>query len=150
MKELKPLPGFSVTALLFLLFFTSCNPVISQFSQHAYKETTSLKVDALLLMDKATENYEKHREEADLLHRNLMKLMEYERNRPLNQVTRDMWEILTDPEGNLLGSFLKRWENQGPQNAAYIVQKKKQVGNAFDQIAQLESKKTKPEDLTAP
>jgi hypothetical protein len=150
MKEPTPLPGLNVATLLFLLFFTSCSPVISQFSQHAYKETTSPKVDALLLMDKATENYEKHREEADLLHRNLMKLMEYERNRPLNEVTRDMWEILVDPEGNLLRSFLQRWEKQGPQNAAYIVQKKKQVGNAFDQIAQLESKKLKPEDLTAP
>jgi len=45
------------------IFLGSCAPLISTFDQYAYIQTTSLKVDALNLMDRATEDYTAHEQE---------------------------------------------------------------------------------------
>jgi len=54
------------------------------------------------------------------------------------------WELLYNPEGNLLGGFLKKWEteNQG-QSPAFLDGVKKLVAAAFDEIIKLESRKVK-------
>lgn len=148
-RNVRPLLIPVLTSLL-ILAGTMCAPTISRFNQHAYVQATSLKVDALMLMEKGTEDFEKHREEVTQLRSDLQKMVEFERNRLHNEVSLQMWELLTNPEENLLGGFLKRWEEKGPVSAYYIQEKKKQVGFAFDQIAQLESKKIKPENVSTP
>jgi hypothetical protein len=45
---------------LLLLAATACGPTISEFNARAYEQATSLKVEALALMDKATAPYAEH------------------------------------------------------------------------------------------
>jgi hypothetical protein len=68
---------------------------------------------------------------------------EYEKNRPKNEITLKMWDVILNPDGHLLGGFIKRWKNEKKLNAVFIQEEKKMVGEAFDQIAGLESHKIK-------
>ena len=74
----------------------------------------------------------------------LDKAYEYDRGRALNKITVAQWDILRDPNRNLVGGFLKLWKAKGSLSAVFVAEKKKQIGDAFDQIIQLESGKTKP------
>ena len=51
---------------------------------------------------------------------------------------------MNDPEGALLGGFLKKWtaENKG-QSPAFLAGLAKNVSDAFDQIIKLENTKVK-------
>ncbi len=120
---------------------------ISQFDQYAYVQTTSLKVDALQVMDMAVDEFNNHHDEVLKLKANLQKIYEYEKNRPNNEITLKMWEKLLDKDDHLIGGFLIKWEEQGTQSEIFIREAKKIIGPAFDQIAQLESKKIKPSEL---
>jgi uncharacterized membrane protein len=138
--------GQKIFLLTFFISVFGC-ATISQFDQYAYVQTTSLKVDALGLMDLAIDDYSEHADEVAELKANLQKIYEYEKNRPKNEITVKMWEKLLDRDGHLIGGFLAKWENQGKQSQVFITEAKKIIGPAFDQIAQLESKKIKPSEL---
>ena len=135
-----------LTLLVVVLSFTAC-ATISSFDQYAYAQTTSLKVDALNTMDLATGNYSTNEKTVQELQTKLQKAYEYEKNRPKNEITLKMWTILLDSNGHLLGGFITRWEKEQKLNAVFIQEEKKIVGDAFDQIAGLESQKIKPTDI---
>ena len=59
-------------AVIMLLTFAHC-AVISPFSQHAYMQTTCLKVDALNVMGMAEDSYSAHEAEVATLKTNLQK-----------------------------------------------------------------------------
>ncbi len=138
--------GQKLLLLSFFIAFISC-ATISQFDQYAYVQTTSLKVDALQIMDLAVEAYDDHTDEVLKLKADLQKIYEYEKNRPNNAITLEMWEKMLKEDGNLIGGFLARWEEKGTQSKVFINEAKKIIGPAFDQIAQLESKKIKPSEI---
>ncbi len=94
-------------------------------------------------MDKATSGYDEHQKEIEALVNELDKAYEYDRGRQLNKITVAQWDILRDPNRNLVGGFLKIWKAKGSLSATFIAEKKKQIGDAFDQIIQLESGKLK-------
>ena len=131
-----------MTMLVVLLTFAACAS-ISTFDQYAYTQTTSLKVDALNTMDLATTDFASNEKAVQELQTKLQKVYEYEKNRPKNEITLKMWNILLDTNGHLIGGFLKRWENEKKLNAVFVQEEKKIVGEAFDQIAGLESHKIK-------
>jgi len=133
--------------LLIILTFASCS-TISRFSQYAYIQTTSLKVDALSIMDLAIDNYSSHQNSTLELQINLQKLYEYERNRPKNEITIKLWDKLLDPKGHLLGGFLTRWQQEEKLNDVFIGEAKKLVSDAFDLIAGLESNKIKSKEIS--
>jgi len=135
-----------LTLLVVVLSFTAC-ATISSFDQYAYAQTTSLKVDALNTMDLATGNYSTNEKTVQELQTKLQKAYEYEKNRPKNEITLKMWTILLNSNGHLLGGFITRWEKEQKLNAVFIQEEKKIVGDAFDQIAGLESQKIKPTDI---
>ncbi len=120
---------------------------ISTYDQAAYEHATSAKVDTLTLMDKATGNYDDHLKEIEALSTELNKAYEYDRGRPLNRITVAQWDILRDPNRNLVGGFLKMWKSKGSLSATFIAEKKTQIAEAFDQIIQLESGKIKPSQV---
>ena len=126
---------------LFSLFIFGCSPIISTFDQVAYSSVTSLKVDALALMDKSTEDYSAHANEVTALQLELDKAIEYDAHRPHNLITNEQWKLLSDPAGHLLGGFLAKWKREGKESPAYVTDKKKQIGESFDQISELEIKK---------
>ena len=136
----------SIAFLFGLVALVGC-ATISNFDQQAYIYTTSVKVDALNVMDLATTDYTAHSKEVKELQTQLQKIYEYEKNRPKNEITLKQWDILLDPEGHLLGGFIKRWEMQKTLSKTFVIEAKKLVDKAFDQIAGLESKKIKASDI---
>lgn len=132
--------------LLAILPLLGCS-TISSFNQQAYLQTTSLKVDALNLMDSATVEYSKYETQVNDLQIKLQKAYEYEKNRPKNEITVKLWDTLLNKEGHLLGGFLVRWKTQGKMGQTYITEKKEQVASAFDIISGLESEKIKPSSI---
>ena len=148
MKEIRfPNKIKGITILLVMLTLIGCNS-ISRFSQYAYVQTTSLKVDALIVMDLAKDDYSNHQQNIQQLQTNLQKIYEYEKNRPNNQITLKLWDKLLNPEGHLLGGFLIRWQQEQKLNETFITEAKKLVSDAFDIIAGLESKKIKPKEVS--
>jgi len=139
--------------LILLLFLGSASLIQSScvttapYDQYVYKESTSLKVDALKLMDKAEKPYNTQEKEIDKLTDQLDKLYEYELHRKKNQLRIQMWELLRNPEKNLLGGFLARWKKEGQLSPGFITEAKIIVGKAFDQLAELESGKLTPKEL---
>ena len=132
-----------LVSLLMVLMLTACGMTISSYDQQAYTQTTSLKVDALNLMDSAGDNYEKQAAAVQNLQINLQKAYEYEKNRPKNDVTVRLCDKLLDKNGHLLGGFIERWKTEKRLGSTFISNCKDQVGEAFDMISGLESKKIK-------
>ena len=133
----------SFFVLSILILIASCAST-SHYDQYVYTQTTSIKVDALNVMDLATEDYSLHQQEVKQAITNIDKTYEYERNRKNNSITIKLWDKLKDTSGHLFAGFVKRWKNEGKLRPVFIQESKKQVGEAFDIIAQLESKKIKP------
>lgn len=102
-----------------------------------------MKVEALALMDKATEPYENHKKEVEELQTKIEKAYEYVKGQPKNEFSARQWEILKDPERNLLGGFLKRWKKESTLSNVFIKEAKGLVADAFDTISGLESGKIK-------
>jgi hypothetical protein len=125
------------------LSFTAC-ALIANYDRVAYEHATNAKVDTLALMNKATDSYEAHEKEVEALTNELDKAYEYDRGRQLNKITAAQWDVLRDPNRNLVGGFLKIWKTKGTLGATFVAEKKRQVAEAFDQIIQLESGKTRP------
>lgn len=132
---------------LALFVMSGCRTFMSVFDQYAYQQTTSLKVDALNVMTLATDSFSRHQQEVALLETNLQKIYEYERNRPKNEISVRMWDLLLKEDGHLLTGFLRRWQQKATLSKAFVDNQKKIVGDAFDQISGLESGKLKAKDV---
>jgi hypothetical protein len=133
--------------LIAFLGASSCAPVISPFSRQAYLYATELKVDALKVMDRAELSFGENEDRVEKLKTDLEKAYEFARGRPNNAHSTRQWEILIDPNSNLLGGFLKRWEAEGRLSYAFITESKRLVSAAFDAVIGLESGKTRPDEL---
>ena len=97
--------------LLGSLLLTACSSV-SVFSPEAYKQAVDLKIESLNLMSAATEPYSDYEEEVAYLKTELEKAYEFAKGRPNNEISTKQWEILIDENRNLLGGFLKRWQDE--------------------------------------
>ena len=129
------------------MFLSGCS-LIAHYDQVAYQHATNAKVDTLALMGKATGSYDEYQKEVEALVTELDKAYEYDRGRQRNKITVAQWDILRDPHRDVVGGFLKMWKAKGSLSATFIAEKKKQIGDAFDQIIQLESGKLKPAKVT--
>ena len=104
------------------------------FVHHSYTQTTSIKVDAMNLIDMATEDYQSHQKEVLAVQSSIQKIYEYEKHRPKNEITVKQWEILTD-SSRILGRFITKWKTEKTLGKVYIEDKKKNIAFVFDQIA---------------
>lgn len=125
----------------------SCS-TISKFDQYSYTQATSIKVDALNVMNYASDQYSLHEADVAKVKTEIDKIYEYEKNRPKNQISDKMWGIIRDTSGHLFGGFIKRWQREGKLDAVFIKEAQGLVGESFDQISQLESGKIKPSQIT--
>lgn len=132
----------SLVVLGLLVSATGCAS-ISRYDQYSYMQAVNLKVDALKTMDSAVESYPSHKSEVQEIQTRAEKAFEYEKGRPKNQVTADMWKVMLDPKGGLLGGFFALWEESGTVSPIFVQEKKKQVAVGFDEIIGLESEKIK-------
>lgn len=132
--------------LMLYVFQQGCGPSISLFNERAYNLATSLKVETVTLMDKATEPFDKYAEQVEMLTVNLKKAYEYAAGRADNELSAEQWKILIDPEKNLAGGFFKRWQEQQTLNKIFIDEARRGlIAPAFDLIIGLEAGKIKPE-----
>ena len=132
--------------LLCLLALSACAG-ISPFNQQAYENATAAKAEALLLIARATEPFAEHRPAVEALKVRISFGYEYANGLPKNRHTTEQWAILIDPQKNLLGGFLKRWEEQSQLSPAFVENASQLIAEAFDAIIGLESGKIKPKDL---
>ena len=130
----------SIFLLLLLCTLGGC-VTTARFDQYAYIQTTSIKVDALNVMDLATEDFSLHKDEVKQVVTTINKVYEYERNRKSNEITLKLWDKMRDTSGHLFMGFVERWKKNGKLRPVLIQESEKQVGEAFDVIAQFESKK---------
>ena len=128
--------------LLSCLLLASCS-TIATYDQIAYEKATDAKAETLLLMDQATGAFSSHETEIQSVTLTLEKAYEYDRGRARNSITVKQWEILLDPNRNLVGGFIRRWREKGSLRPAYIAEKKTDITEAFDQIIELERGKPK-------
>ena len=133
----------SMTVLFVAFLMSSCASTIAVFDQRAYENATSLKPAALTLMDQATEPFADHSAEVRTLMTSVEAAYEYANGIPKNQPSAIQWRILKDPDGALLGGFLKLWEDKGTLLEGDIKANKKNVSDAFDTIIELEAAKIK-------
>ena len=137
-----------VGALLVATALLSACSTISSYDQTAYANATSLKVDTLHLVGQATGSYIDHTKEIAELNLKLDKAYEYDKGRPLNQKTLQLWEQLLvekadDLDSGIYPRFLHLWQKQGAISPAAVTGKQQRIALAFDQIIGLESGKTK-------
>lgn len=131
-----------IFTLFLAIFLLNCT-TISPFNETAYQQATSIKATALLLMNHATEDVSAYSKEIDSITLDMEKSYEYAKARPQNEESTKQWEIIKDPNKDLLGGFLKMWKDKGHLSQYFITEKKKQIGDSFDSISKLEIKKIK-------
>lgn len=130
-----------LATIIFTISCTSTKTAI--FDHYSYQKTTEIKVESNFLLGKANENFENHKVAIEKLNMNLEKMVEYEKNKPNNEITFAMWKVLNDKEKNLLAGFLKKWEEKGKLSPIFIEEAQKQTNEALDLIIQYETKKDK-------
>jgi hypothetical protein len=130
-------------ALLFSLVFAlaACDPLISPFQEQAYENATTLKAQSLALIAKSGEPYSSHREAVEKLLVDVDAAYEYADGLPKNEVVSKQWDILRNPDGNLLGGITRRWRSSGTLRPFFREEVAIQVGDAFDTIICVEINK---------
>ena len=98
-------------------------------------------------MSKATEGYSKHAGEVDSLKKELRFAYEYAMGRPGNNEVTNRWEVMINPDRNLIGGFLRIWKEDLILSPVFVNEARGVIGEAFDTIIGLESGKIKPSQL---
>jgi len=134
----------TITILLLSITLFSCNSLkTAVYDQYSYEQTVSIKVEAANLMDQASTPYTNHLKEIGELGLDIQKILEYEKNKPDNEITYAMWQLLADKDKNLLVGFFKRWQEKGQLNTVFVEEAKSQIMKAMDLLLQYEIKKDK-------
>lgn len=145
MKTLNRNTSLLIVSII-ITFLSACSS-ISEFSQYAYQQAVDLKVESLDLISNADQPFEDFAGDVYSLKIELSKAVEFAKGRPNNEISTKQWEILTDENRNLLGGFLKRWEEEDTLSPMFVDEAKKIISDAFDTIIGLESGKIKPSEI---
>lgn len=129
------------SGIALLAALAGCQPLISAYDHAAYQNATSLKAQVLALADRSTGQFKANEQRVEAVLLELDKAYEYAAGVEANKVSARQWEILKDPEGDLVGGFVRTWRAQGALSTAYIANKKRQLAQAFDYIICLEANK---------
>ena len=70
-------------------------------------------------------------------------MVEYEKNKPDNEVSYAMWNVMANKDKNLLAGFFKRWKDKSQLSSIFIGEAKIQVAEALDLIVKYEAQKNK-------
>jgi hypothetical protein len=137
---------FFITLFSISFSFQSCNPAKGMPAMDTFSmdQNEIIKNQVLSLMKKGGKNYVDVASDVMSLKNTITDQISYERDRGENNMkTVQMWETMMDPNQNLLGGFLNRWENDGKLNGVFIKEAARVVGKNFDKIISLEKKKKK-------
>lgn len=140
MKQLK---SISIILLFSSLFFSCSSLKTAVYDQYSYQKTVEIKVEASNLIDKASTPYADHLKEIGELGLEIQKIIEYEKNKPNNEITYAMWQVLADKDKNLLVGFFKHWKEKGQLKPFFVEEAKSQIMEAMNLLIQYEAKKDK-------
>jgi hypothetical protein len=151
--NLKSFSFSSIRKFLVLTFFTlsilGCQSIKTAiFDQYSYQQAISIKVESLSLMDEATQSYNTYEVEAEELMLELQKMVEYEKNKPNNEVSYAMWNVIANTDKNLLAGFFKRWQEEDQLSEGFTREAKSQVAEALDLIIKYEAKKNRTNETS--
>lgn len=124
-----------------LVFLAACAPLISPFREQAYANATTLKAQSLALIAKSGQPYSEHQAAVEKLLVDVDAAYEYAYGLPTNDIASNQWDILRDPEGNLLGGFATKWRDSGTLSQFLREEIARQIANAFDTIICVEINK---------
>ncbi|WCO00424.1 hypothetical protein [Psychroserpens ponticola] len=134
----------SVFIMTLVLVLSSCQSLKTAiFDQYSYQQAISIKVESLNLMSDADQSFSVYEVEVQDLLLELQKMIEYEKNKPDNEVSYAMWKVLANKEKNLLAGFFKRWKDGGKLSETFTNEAKLQVAEALDLIIKYEAQKNK-------
>lgn len=128
-------------ALFMLLALAGCSTLIGPHSPTAYENATSLKAEVLVTLGKGNTPYSDNEAEIEAIKLKAEQAYEYVKGVPKNKLSTKQWEILKDPNGDLLGKFFKRWKERSTLSGTLIEEYKKLASDAFDEIICLEANK---------
>ena len=147
-----------VVILFLVIFVSSCKPLIATYDEYSYTQLSSVKVDVLNVIDKSTENYADHAAEVEDVLTETHKAMEYDIHKPKNEVMAKMWTVLNnlltdstalmpgDSKSHLKG-ILASWKREGKfSGTTFTSDVKEQIGEGFDLLLELESRKIHDND----
>lgn len=126
--------------LVCLLVLTSCAPT---YSPYLYDQTSELKTQSLLLMDKATEPFSKYETKINLLKSDLESVSRQEQLRKSNQAKIKQWNLLLNPQGHLLYGFLHKWQQDTILSETFVNLERKLVGESFELLRETEKMRLK-------
>ena len=126
-----------------LFAITACLPSVAPFDPVSLETAQTLKGEALGLIDKASDPPNLHADAITQLRQKLQDALNYETGKATpDEVAVKQWKLLNDPEGALLGGFLKKWEDgQVGRSSTFLDGVKSNVSRAFDEIIQAENQK---------
>lgn len=127
--------------------FQSCDPTKGMVAHDAesLESFTILKTDAISIMKKGAKRFSAMAPQINEYKAKMNDQLDYERAKgDKNLKTVQMLELISNPEGNLLGGFFKRWEDEEKLNAPFIKEAAGVVAKNFDKIINLEKRKKKP------
>lgn len=130
-----------VATILFSLLLSSCVAMTPQ-DPVAIKNATDIRVEVELLIDKAVDPYVMHIQDVEFVNLRALQALEYAKAKDNNSQTIKQWEILIDRDRNLLGGFLKMWEQkESGFGIVFLAGVKKNILSAIDEIVKLEKAK---------
>lgn len=131
-----------VQSLMLVVALSGCANLMSRYDQNTYEAATSLKSQSMDLMLHGNEPSVKYSADIADLQSKLSAQLAYEQGKgKQNVITAKQWEMLSSPDKNLLGGFLKEWSNGKQMSIPYVKEKRIQVGIAYDEILKLEGNK---------
>ncbi len=127
-----------------LLLFGACDPLISSFSEEAYRNATSLKARSLALVVQSGEPYASHADDAETLLVDIDAAYEFLKGRSGNDDAVRQWEILRNPGGNMIGGFVALWQQSGKVSEFARNDAAAEISAGFDYVICLEAFKRDP------
>ena len=139
---------FFIALVSVSISFQSCDPAKGMVAQDAesLESFQILKTDAISIMKKGAKKYDAMAPQIEEYQAKMNDQIVYEKARgeEKNKKTIQMLELISNPDGNLLGGFFKRWKDEGKLNGPFIKEFAGVVSKNFDKIINLEKKKKKP------
>jgi hypothetical protein len=133
----------SFAALGFLLAcvvaLSSCQvPGAAAVDDTARQNAILLKAETVALMGLSSEPFAQHQDAVAALTGKIEAAYQLAAVRPRGELIAREWQVLKDPERDLYGGFVKRWQTSGKLSPAFRDAITGQVGQAFDMIVCLE------------
>jgi len=144
--------SFAGAGLLLAIAFVlaACQTMrIAPADPAALQAAAGLKVETLALMAKAGEPFAQHRAEVEAVTGKMNTAYELAAATPNNELVTREWAVMRDPERDLYGGFVKRWEISGKIGRAFREEASEQISEGFDYIICLEQAKRSGADCPA-